>query len=159
MTNVTEILSREHQVVLGRLDALERALDAYDVNGLREALHFFDERLVLHRRKEEEVLFPALGAHIGTEVGPVACMLEEHRDEREKIETIRDALRDPSSTGARDRILAAGRYILELLRHHIQKEDRVLFPMAESVLSDEEKKAVKSGMDAIGYCCPECAHH
>ena len=132
MSNVTEKLSCEHQVVLKKLAAFEAALEKFDLDGIRETVRFFDERLILHRRKEEEVLFPTLGRHIGTGRGPIACMLEEHRDEKEKIEQIRGALEAHPASGARERITAAGRYILDLLRAHIQKEDNILFPLAEN---------------------------
>ena len=86
-------------------------------------------------------------------------MLEEHRDEEEKIGIIRAALEEPSSPDVQDRITSAGRYILKLLRNHIEKEDKVLFPLAEQTLTPEEKKRIKQDMDVIGNCCPECAQH
>ena len=150
---LTEPLQWEHEIVLDRLKAFEKALDGNDWKGVRETLRFFDERLPLHRRKEEEVLFPALGRHIGTEGGPIACMLHEHQDEREKIEAIRRALaRGPGDPSSWKEILAAGGYILGLLRNHIAKENQILYPLAEEALSSEEKALVEEGMNAIGYC-------
>lgn len=158
MKCVTESLKREHQVVLQRLDRFEQALDRTDLAAIRDMLNFFDEGLSLHRRKEEEVLFPALAVHWGDSVGPIACMLKEHEDERAKFELIRAALEGETDARELEQALAAGRYILTLLRQHIAKEDTVLFPLAESALSEAEKTRVKEQMDAIGYCCPECAH-
>jgi hemerythrin-like domain-containing protein len=155
MSNVTEILSREHQVVLKKLAVLEAALEPFDVEGVRGILKFFDERLILHRRKEEEVLFPTLGKHIGTETGPIACMLDEHREEKEKIDIIRAGLEDPSKPGNQERIVGAARFILGLLRAHIQKEDNILFPMAEEALSDGEKSELAKGMTEIGDCASD----
>ncbi len=145
---VTEPLRWEHEVVLDRLKAFEKALDEGDWKGIRETLRFFDERLVLHRRKEEEILFPALGRHIGTEHGPIHCMLEEHRDEKEKVERVRSAVARGDLAGAR----SAGGYILGLLRNHIAKENQILYPMVEDILSAEEKGGVEERMNAIGYC-------
>lgn len=156
MVKVTEILSREHQVVLKKLDAFEKALENFDVEGIRATITFFDERLILHRRKEEELLFPALGRYIGTEAGPIACMLHEHEDEKQKIESIRRALEHGTGPDVRHQIVMDGRYILNLLRNHIVKEDQILFPMAEQTLSENEKVRISEGMKEIGSCCPEC---
>ena len=158
MANVTEALSREHEVVLKELDRFDRALERFDLDGIRETLRFFVEGLPVHRRKEEEVLFPELGKHIGTEIGPIACMLEEHADEKEKVEFLRRALESGEPARVRSEIVAAGRYIVTLLRNHIFKEDHVLFPLAEATLNVEEKRRVKEGMDGIGYCCGACGH-
>ena len=38
---------------------------------------------------------------------------------------------------------ARGCLILHLLNEHIQKEDNVLFPMADNILADEESKLLK----------------
>ena len=43
---LTEPLQWEHEVVLDRLKAFEKALDGNDWKGVRETLRFFDERLV-----------------------------------------------------------------------------------------------------------------
>ena len=152
MMRVTEALSREHQEVLRQLDLFEEAIEKSDVEGLRGTLRFFDERIVLHRRKEEEILFPVVGRHIGLEFGPVAHMLEEHRIEKQRIEEIREALTRWPDPHAREVIRAAGYAILDLLRAHIMKEDSILFPMSEEVMSPEEKLDVLKGFESIGFC-------
>ena len=151
--DVTEPLRWEHEVVLAQLKAFEKSLDEADWKGIRETLRFFDGRLVLHRRKEEEMLFPALGRHIGAEAGPIACMLHEHQEERERIEVIRAALaRGTGHPGTLQEVRTAGGYILGLLRNHIAKENQILYPMAEDTLSEEEKQRIEEGMNAIGFC-------
>lgn len=153
---VTEPLVWEHETVLGKLEAFEKALASTDWQGVRDTLKFFDERLSLHRRKEEEILFPVLGRHLGTTGGPIACMLHEHQDEREKIEAIRAALqRGSGDPTAWTEIRAAGSYILSLLRTHIGKENQILYPMAEQLLGPDEKEAVAKAMNAMGYCWTE----
>ena len=152
MIKITTLLSEEHQEVLRKLKRLEDGLEPYDEGVVRETIRFFEERLVLHRRKEEEVLFPTLGRHIGTEDGPIHCMLEEHSLEKQYIDVIRTALAE-GSPGTQERIIDADRAILSLLRDHIVKEDNVLFPLAERTLSEGEKTEMKQAMDSIGYCC------
>ncbi|MBI3098745.1 MAG: hemerythrin domain-containing protein [Planctomycetes bacterium] len=147
---LTEILSREHLVVLQKLAVLEQALAPFDEAKVREVLHFFDHQIVLHRRKEEEILFPRLASHFPENAGPVFVMLEEHREEKRHIEGMR------SSLGAGDSAAVAmhARHILDLLRQHIAKEDQVLFPMAEEMLADAERPAVERGFREIGTFSP-----
>ena len=151
---ITEILGREHQVVLGRLSELEKALDSYSEETLRDTLRFFDEGVTLHRRKEEEVLFPALSAHFPSGTGPVACMLGEHREEKRQLDELRQAL----ERGDRGKVLVHGRFIVDHLRQHITKEDQVLFPMAESLLDHAQRDRISAGFESIGNCCPEANH-
>ena len=154
MDKVTEILSREHQVILKQLARLEAALDPYAPEAVNEVLRFFDDGVALHRRKEEEILFPAIAEHFPPNVGPIACMLEDHRDEKKHLEELRVAVRSDNRSMA----IGHARFILEFLRSHIAKEDNVLFPMAERILSAEARERVQSGFQSIGACCPQCAH-
>ena len=155
---LTSILSREHQVVLGKLRQLEDALSELDLKVLEEVLRFMEGDLPLHRKKEEEVLFPALGRHIGTETGPIAVMLQEHEAELNHLRDLRAAVDDLKGGGdAGNRVRGSARAILELLRAHIRKEDEILFPMAEQRLTPEEHAEVARSMAAIGYCCPACS--
>ncbi len=159
---VTQILSDEHKTVLERLDRLEAALDGptgeVDIAAVESVLAFFQTGLPIHRRKEEEVLFPLLADKIGRGEGPVACMLHEHEIERGLVKQLRDAVeraKRGAETGGQTR--AAGRAILDLLRNHIAKEDEILFPLAEQVLDEAEKRRVREGFAGIGACCAACA--
>lgn len=152
---VTQVLSEEHKVVLEQLlrleAAIDGALDGVDLDAIEAVLGFFDGNLPLHRRKEEEVLFPLLGDRIGHEGGPVACMLHEHEIERGLVEELRDAAararRGAASCG---QARTAARAIVELLRNHIAKEDQILFPLAERALNELDKARVREGFARIG---------
>ncbi|MBI4577267.1 MAG: hemerythrin domain-containing protein [Planctomycetes bacterium] len=157
-TDLCAQLSSEHRVVLANLERLEAALERPDLEGVSRALAFFQEGLVAHRRKEEEVLFPALARHLGSEGGPVGCMLHEHRMEAALLESLRSAVVACRPGGGDSRRwIEAGMALVGHLRDHIAKEDQVLFPMAEQLLGPGERLEVETGMAAIGGCCPECA--
>ncbi|MBI4231710.1 hemerythrin domain-containing protein, partial [Candidatus Peregrinibacteria bacterium] len=108
---------------------------------------------------EEEILFPELKPIVGEESGPVVCMLDEHRHEKELLDVLRKNVAEKPSEETKKAITNAGYAIIDLLTKHIWKEDNVLFPMAESVLSAETKEKVAKGFNAIGNCCCECAGH
>lgn len=147
----TQILSDEHRIIERVLDAVQRLTLAparQNVARWQKALdfirHFADQ---CHHCKEEQVLFPALEAHgIPTEGGPVGMMLLEHEEGRALVRAMLDALArieagdDSGEAGLFD---SAGRY-LRLLREHIQKEDEVLFRMADEVIpADEQTRLVQ----------------
>jgi hemerythrin-like domain-containing protein len=147
----TEELKHEHQAVLKALAILEkvgRALEEGqtgtldDAGRVMEFLTVFVDRC--HHGKEENILFPALvQAGVPGEGGPVGVMLTEHDEGRRYIRDMKDAL--TALTGGRREkaasFVAAARNYAELLREHIEKEDNVLYPLADHLLplgTDEE---------------------
>ena len=151
-TRATDILKAEHQVILGILDCLEKVAEdvaraaALDVRSAKEALDFlatFADRC--HHAKEETCLFPALHASgMPRDVGPVAVMLAEHDEGRELIAAMRECV-EASVRGDCDAhrlFQGAARAYVALLREHIAKENNVLFPMADAMLSEGAQDAL-----------------
>lgn len=100
-------------------------------------IHVFADKY--HHAKEEDTLFPAMAdAGIPREGGPIAVMLAEHVKGREYVKKVKDAI--PAYQGgdpkAAPKIPANARSYIALLRQHIDKEDFVLYPMADRVLSE-----------------------
>lgn len=153
MEQITEVLSREHRQVLEKLELLQKALDEHAERAVRSVLRFIDEPLVSHRRKEEEVLFPTLARYFSPDVGPVACMLQEHHEEHDHVEGLRKAL----DAGDWEEARLHGARLRRHLTEHIWKEDHILFPLAERLLNEAEEKKVRDGFASIGSCCPECS--
>ena len=143
----TEILSDEHRVIERVLDALQR-LTALPVNGSLEhwqkALEFFHHFAdQCHHFKEEKVLFPAMEAHgIPNEGGPIGMMLAEHEEGRSYVRAMLAAISliEAKNEAAKESLLSSAQAYGRLLREHIQKEDDVLFRMADEVIPDEEQK-------------------
>jgi len=143
----TQILRDEHRVIERVLDAVQRlslAPARQNLERWQKALdfirHFADQ---CHHCKEEQVLFPALESHgIPLEGGPVGMMLQEHEEGRSLVRAMGTALTlieagdDGAEAGLFD---SAGQY-LWLLREHIQKEDDVLFKMADEVIPESEQR-------------------
>jgi len=69
--------------------------------------------------------------------GPIAVMLQEHREGRRLVGIMRDTLPEVrhGAAAAADRFERAGRDYAALIRAHIGKEDGVLFQMADQVVS------------------------
>jgi len=145
----TEILSDEHRVIERVLDALQR-LTAVPVNQSleqwRKALEFFRHFAdQCHHFKEEKVLFPAMEEHgIPREGGPIGMMLQEHEEGRAHVKAMVAAVEELSTgTGAADEVLLThARAYVTLLREHIQKEDDILFRMADEVIPEDEQREI-----------------
>jgi iron-sulfur cluster repair protein YtfE (RIC family) len=125
-------------------------------------------RLLRHARKEDEALFPALERAFGAIDGPTAVMRQEHRAIHDRAWLFRETLRELNEVehpaivadGATLRTLAerggnaaalaqTGEEIVSLLVLHFGKEEDVLFPMARTMLSDDEMAEVGRRMEAI----------
>ena len=123
--------------VEGRLDSWKQALDFIR--------HFADG---CHHLKEEKVLFPAMEEHgIPRDGGPIGMMLTEHEEGRGYVRTMMAALTlaEARNEAAKDTLLKNARAYLRLLREHIQKEDEILFRIADDVIPpDEQKELLRS---------------
>lgn len=148
----TEILIAEHRIVESVLTALEAATDRLEQKqSVRPG--FFVEAAGFskgftdgcHHRKEEGVLFKALVSHgLSDTSGPVAMMLAEHDQGRKFTKAMRNAaceLENGDVTAAQ-RVIENARGYIALLRQHIQKEDRILFPLSDQVIPAAEQDKV-----------------
>lgn len=126
-----DILVREHALVMLGLDLLDRAALAGErVRGaeLTRLLDFFGSFLDEHHHVKEELeLFPAMiDAGFPAHGGPLATMLAEHDRGRSLAGSMRRAIH-----GDRERFAASAGTYSSLMRAHVEKENGVLFPMAE----------------------------
>ncbi len=141
---VIDELKKEHEgimqmllileAVAGRLER-EEPVPAGDLEAIVEFLAVFADRC--HHGKEEKHLFPALKkAGLPPEGHPVEILLAEHRKGRELIAAMKQGLariKSGDAEGGRAFAEAASRY-MDLLELHIEKENSVLFPLAETRL-------------------------
>ena len=136
----TEELMKEHDAILGALDVMEKISAGIetgapfrkdDVGRILDFLRRFADGC--HHAKEEKHLFPALEqAGVPRENGPIGMMLSEHELGRKYIAAISVALeRCDRGENASGEIASNARAYTGLLRGHILKENRVLFPMAD----------------------------
>ena len=143
----TEVLSDEHRVIERVLVVLQKLTTRPVENSLdcwRKALDFFSHFAdQCHYFKEEQVLFPAMEEHgIPREGGPIGMMLMEHEEGRGHVRSMLAALTlaEARNEAAKDTLLENARAYLRLLREHIQKEDEILFRIADDVIPPYEQK-------------------
>jgi len=147
-----ETLMNEHRTIERVLDALVAFAEEVRRKGTTEkdelarfvtfAREFADAR---HHGKEEGVLFVAMTEHgFPRNGGPIAVMLTEHDQGRGLVRILKTRAEqpDPWSDGDRQEIADVAWGFAEMLRAHIQKEDAVLYPMAEQHLPPEALRRV-----------------
>ena len=145
----TQILIEEHTLILQALDALERRISLLEAGGTPDRAYFekaveflrtFADRC--HHGKEENLLFKTMVERgFPLQGGPIAVMLSEHETGRALIRGIAEGAaslgRDPA---AAQRIIENARGYIRLLRAHIDKENTILFPLADSVLGPQDQE-------------------
>lgn len=152
MSKAIADLMNEHEAILSALQILERMLtgmektgsvNAADVQAFLGFLKEFADKC--HHGKEEGLLFPALvAAGIPEQGGPVGAMLAEHSQGRQLIREMEESLSDGGDLARLRK--AAGGYAA-VLRNHIQKENMVLFPMAERALKEDQLEKLYEGFE------------
>ncbi|BCJ85181.1 hemerythrin domain-containing protein [Effusibacillus dendaii] len=106
----------------------------------------FHQELEVHSAKEEDGLFPMMGRYIGTETGPIAVMEYEHSEAKRNLAEFEAAVdRIGNSIGKEtvDEVVAPLLKACSILFDHFRKEEHVLFPMAERILTDTEKEELR----------------
>lgn len=145
MGKATQDLRKEHDAILFVLQILDQMMVS---DKDKEALlEYYDEIVYFlkifadkcHHGKEENYLFKELVTRgIPNEDGPVGVMLREHALGRDFIAQMSRSHEQEDVDGFHH----AARQYRDLLRSHIEKENGVLFPMADNVISEQEQEAL-----------------
>ena len=126
---LTDALLGEHAVIYELFAYLrDTILVSDDVRDIRGAVPVLERLLGSHARVEENLLFPRLEPHLG-ETGPLAIMRCEHSE----IIDLLEIARQETDIAALKSVI--GR-LLDLAHNHFQKEERVLFPIAQEFLDE-----------------------
>lgn len=114
-----------------------------------------------HHGKEEQHLFPLLEQRgMPREGGPIAVMLAEHDEGRRLIHRIRSAVKsgEPGGTFMGEELVEPARRYIDLLQAHIEKEEKVLFPMATNILDEGDFSSLEASFRAVNQEMGTGAH-
>lgn len=126
---LTDALLGEHAVLYELFDHLrDRILNSDDIRDIHGAVAVVERILVSHARIEEDLLFSRLDPLL-EQAGPLAMMRAEHLEIDDLLETAK------GKTDIADLKSTIGE-LLDLSHEHFQKEEVVLFPMAEQILGE-----------------------
>jgi hemerythrin-like domain-containing protein len=155
-TKSTAVLEQEHQLIQkvitkmavianrlekGRNESVDMVQYISTFEVLRAIITFlrqFSEEC--HQAKEENFLFPLLEAR-GVPAGgcPIAVLHNEHEKGRALLVQLENAIQAFIASGAcRETVVATLRELASLYKEHIWKEDYLLLPMADKILSETD---------------------
>lgn len=146
MHEAIEILTEEHRIIGQVLGALESYVETVGRSSVpkREKVsdfagffaNFADK---LHHVKEEDLLFVSMNDFgFPKEYGPIAVMLAEHTEGRKHVGALREIGAGDGELSPQERtvFLQSALAYIPLLRQHIQKENNILYPMAQQALPE-----------------------
>ena len=146
----TQVMESEHRLIEavvkslgGVAAAIEQGqrVEVSDLEGAVEFLRVYADKL--HHGKEEALFFPKL-VERGVPPGgcPIGGLNHEHDKGRALVRTLADQAPayGQDRPGAKDAVLETLRSIVDLYQNHIWKEDAMVFPMADKVLTPADQK-------------------
>lgn len=159
MAKAIEILMGEHRLIEQVLGSLETYVVGVE-QGLRPerailadyAAFFRGFADACHHGKEEDILFQRmLERGMPRQTGPLAVMFHEHVLGRARVAALRElgAAEGPLAPVEVQIAVENATGFIELLRAHIQKEDGILYPMAERLLSGPELDALETAFEGF----------
>jgi hypothetical protein len=136
-----ERLSHDHHQALFQAMRLKRADEEQAGDVLGDFLDFWFSVGHLHFRAEEEVLLPAYSAYADASREEVVRVLLDHVEIRREAYELGALKTDPPP----ERLHALG----ERLDAHVRHEERVLFPLIEEALPEDELARVARGVEEV----------
>ncbi len=110
---------------------------------LYEQVFAFAERLKKHSHKEDNGLFPMMKRHLEDHDQTIEEMEEEHEKAEGHLNSFFMEARDVGAELEEDdaqTMTVSVQQAYATLTQHFAKEEKVLFPMAEKILSSQEKE-------------------
>ncbi len=174
-TNLTKELVDEHKLIKKMISVLENAVKRFKENNDLDILIF--EKAIdfipnyadkFHHAKEEDILFKEmLNKNMPKEDGPIQAMLIEHEQGRDFVKGMKKSIdelnksKDNKKKEEKNRkdedkikqdeikqnLIKNAKGYIELLKEHIDKEDNILYPLAEKIFNDDEKQKQLTAFD------------
>jgi hemerythrin-like domain-containing protein len=155
----TEDLKHEHEIILLVLGGVEHQaqsaaevsqLDGLWLGKLVDFCRNFVDRC--HHAKEERYLIPRMEARgLSPDDRAIYFTLREHEQGREFVRAIAAALPAVTAGDGPARVAIAGSLAayVQLLRSHIQKENEVLFPLADRLFTAEDQAELQEAFEQV----------
>ena len=164
-TDVTRVLVEEHRLILRMISLVEQNTARMEQGRFRDWQFFLDAVDFIrnyadrfHHAKEEDVLFVALVANgMPAKQSPIEAMHLEHEQGRAHVRALAAAAQKTlaGEAGLVPVIAAHARGYALLLRGHIDKEDQILYPLAERILPEELRPGMLAAYAAAAARTPQ----
>lgn len=144
MSTILDFLGSDHGACDDLFASAEAAVAQNNWDSARSLFERFQAAMAHHLAMEEEVLFPAFEARTGMSSGPTQVMRMEH-------EQMRGLLRDMAGAAAaadQHDFLGLSETLNMLMQQHNLKEENMLYPMSDQVLSADRDALIRN-MEAL----------
>ncbi len=131
---ITDALLGEHGVIYRLLEHLTSRSFASAEEARVQAAELA-AGLATHAHLEDELLFVPLEGPLGPNGGPLAVMRAEH----EQVEGMLERLAQVEDVEEAEALAAR---LVAIAHEHFEKEEEVLFPMADQLLGEEELRSL-----------------
>ena len=154
MSSEIEILREEHKNTARLLNAMENQIERLatgnspDYNLLQSIANYFCDYPDCCHHPREDVIFRQLREKHPTEAATLGDLAKEHRDAHERVRRFRDNILAIccDQNLSRDSVLTTGRSFIDAEREHMKMEEELFFPLAASVLDEEDWKIIEGDL-------------
>lgn len=154
---VEDFFSHDHDELDAAFAEFQK-LKRSDYDAAKEYFKKFKFGLQRHIAWEEEILFPLFENATGMrEGGPTAVMREEHRLIKDSLELIHKKVQMKNPESDQDESA-----LLSILKTHNDKEESILYPAIDRMVSGKDRQAAFEQMKAMpkeSYMTCGCGHH
>jgi hemerythrin-like domain-containing protein len=126
------LLLGEHAAILSLMAQIERRMSAMSLSELKEAGRSLAALLMAHAIEEDQLLFHSLTPEHAGVRETLDAMFAEHDEQRRLLEEVQASARRAAA-------ISVLKKTVELTREHFAVEERVLFGLAATVLSREQR--------------------
>jgi len=156
----TEVLREEHDsiklmfVILEKFSMMLQSGQGVNAAHLTQILEFMSGFVdKCHHGKEEELLFPVIKSVLTPDEGadPIGVMLVEHNVSRGYIKDITSAFNNykAGDRKAITKVITSARSYINLLTQHIDKENNILFPIADKFFTQEKQEELLKAFEKL----------
>jgi len=137
--SVLEYMRAEHSRVHALADSLAEAASRGDVIGLRVRLGLIDRVIRRHMEVEEAHLMPVIASRHGQPRGPAAVLRAEHIEILESLSLLQSLASHDAVTSI---VEAEARALGLLMREHGEREEGLVYELADLHLDEEERASL-----------------
>lgn len=133
METITTLLSHQHHDCDQLFAQAEASVASKQWELATTAWERFRAAMEHHFSLEEQILFPQVEDHIGHTEGPTAVMRMEHQQMRQVFTEMAAGITNHDS----ESYLGLAETLLMLMQQHNAKEEQILYPLSDNLLSNE----------------------
>jgi hemerythrin-like domain-containing protein len=162
--NITQVMVDEHKLILRMIALVEHNTTLLEAGKFRNWQFYLDAVDFIrnyadrfHHAKEEDVLFTELVKNgMPEKQSPIEAMHMEHDQGRAHVQAMEEAARKAldGEPGQAAIIAEHAKGYAALLRGHIEKENDILYPLAERILPEDVRGRMLAAYEAAGAKAP-----